>query len=146
MAECDSCGYEAEQHDRFSTGLPAPLQELALAVLHGSTNAGVMPLSIAATTAGHDSRSSNKTNNNDSSSSSSRSSSSSNSSSSSSNIAAAMPTTTAAANRNKTAVVLVHGGALALEEVKASAAAILDAHYPGAEHGAAAVADALFGV
>ena len=46
----------------------------------------------------------------------------------------------------KTAVVLVHGGALALEEgIKGTRAAILDAHYPGGETGAAAVADALFG-
>ena len=46
----------------------------------------------------------------------------------------------------KTAVVLVHGGALALEEgIKGTRCAILDAHFPGGETGAAAVADALFG-
>lgn len=43
------------------------------------------------------------------------------------------------------AVVLVHGGALAIEELKADAPAILDAHYPGMATGAQAVADALYG-
>lgn len=42
------------------------------------------------------------------------------------------------------AVVLVHGGAIAVPEVKASAPAILDAFYPGPQ-GGSAVADALFG-
>jgi hypothetical protein len=31
----------------------------------------------------------------------------------------------------RTVVVLIHGGALAIEEVKAKVPAILDAHYPG---------------
>lgn len=43
------------------------------------------------------------------------------------------------------AVVLVHGGAVAVPELKASRAAILDAFYPGPS-GGAAIADALFGV
>ena len=43
------------------------------------------------------------------------------------------------------AVVLVHGGALALEGLKTDADAILDAHYPGEVTGAQAVADALWG-
>jgi beta-glucosidase len=41
--------------------------------------------------------------------------------------------------------VLVHGGALAIENVKAKALAILDAHYPGTATGGQAVADALYG-
>lgn len=44
-----------------------------------------------------------------------------------------------------TAVVLVHGGALALEDLRESATAILDAHYPGEITGAAAIADVLYG-
>ena len=44
-----------------------------------------------------------------------------------------------------TAVVLVHGGALAIDSLKLSADAILDAHYPGEATGAAAVADCLYG-
>ena len=44
-----------------------------------------------------------------------------------------------------TALVLVHGGALAIEEFKLSADAILDVHYPGTATGAAAVADCLYG-
>jgi len=43
-----------------------------------------------------------------------------------------------------TVVVLVHGGPVAVEAVKAGAAAILDAHYPG-EMGGDAVAAVLFG-
>lgn len=43
------------------------------------------------------------------------------------------------------AVVLVHGGALAVEGLKVDADAILDAHYPGEVTGAQAVADALWG-
>ena len=66
------CGYEAEQHDRFDTGLPPPQEELALAVLAACRRAGV-----------------------------------------------------------PVAVVLVHGGALAIEGIKDGADAILDAHYPG---------------
>eukprot|EP00750_Incisomonas_marina_P026433 INCI5908.12.p1 GENE.INCI5908.12~~INCI5908.12.p1 ORF type:complete len:877 (+),score=138.79 INCI5908.12:217-2847(+) len=87
------CGYEAEQHDRFSIGLPAPLEELTLAILSNNDNE-----------TGH-----------------------------------------RANNRNKTAVVLVHGGGLAVEKIKENAAAILDAHYPGAPHGAQAITNALFG-
>lgn len=44
-----------------------------------------------------------------------------------------------------TAVVLVHGGGLGIESIKAQASAILDAHYPGEVTGAAAIADALYG-
>lgn len=99
IADCvdpnSNCGYEAEQHDRFSIELPAPLEELALSIL--STN----------NSTGYARRATN--------------------------------------NRNKTAVVLVHGGGLAIEKIKATGAAILDAHYPGAPHGARAIADALFG-
>ena len=43
------------------------------------------------------------------------------------------------------AVVLVHGGTLAVEGLKADADAILDAHYPGEVTGAQAIADALWG-
>jgi len=43
------------------------------------------------------------------------------------------------------AVVLVHGGALAVEGLKTDADAILDAHYPGEVTGAQAIADALWG-
>lgn len=43
------------------------------------------------------------------------------------------------------AVVLIHGGALAIESIKAAAPAILDAHYPGEATGAMAVAEALYG-
>jgi len=43
------------------------------------------------------------------------------------------------------AVVLVHGGALAVPEVKTSGAGIVDAFYPGPE-GGGAIADALFGI
>ena len=42
-------------------------------------------------------------------------------------------------------VVLVHGGALAIEAIKAAADGILDAHYPGEATGAQAVAQALYG-
>eukprot|EP01052_Picozoa_sp_SAG31_P014686 SAG31_NODE_921_length_10984_cov_2.779329_5_plen_260_part_00 len=42
-------------------------------------------------------------------------------------------------------VVLVHGGGLAIEEIKEAAPAILDAHYPGEVVGATAVAEALYG-
>jgi hypothetical protein len=51
----------------------------------------------------------------------------------------------AGAGAPQLAVVLVHGGALAVPEVKASGAAILDAFYPGPA-GGGAIADALFGV
>jgi beta-glucosidase-like glycosyl hydrolase len=44
-----------------------------------------------------------------------------------------------------TAVVLVHGGALAIESLLGPADAILDAHYPSETVGAEAVADALYG-
>lgn len=44
-----------------------------------------------------------------------------------------------------TVVVLVHGGALAIDELKGTAPAILDAHYPGTATGAQAVADAVYG-
>ena len=44
-----------------------------------------------------------------------------------------------------TAVVLVHGGGLGIENIKAEAPAILDAHYPGETTGAAAVAEVLYG-
>ena len=44
-----------------------------------------------------------------------------------------------------TAVVLIHGGALAIEAVKENADAILDAHYPGMATGAQAIAEALYG-
>eukprot|EP01044_Picomonas_judraskeda_P001554 COSAG03_NODE_94_length_13170_cov_67.181470_10_plen_481_part_00 len=44
-----------------------------------------------------------------------------------------------------TAVVLVHGGGLAIEAIKINADAILDAHYPGEVTGGVAVADALYG-
>eukprot|EP01047_Picozoa_sp_COSAG01_P070376 COSAG01_NODE_10650_length_2112_cov_1.469945_3_plen_109_part_00 len=43
-------------------------------------------------------------------------------------------------------VVLIHGGALAIERIKAAAPAILDAHYPGEATGAMAVAEALYGI
>ena len=53
----------------------------------------------------------------------------------------------AAAKKHKVpaAVVLVHGGTLAVEGLKADADAILDAHYPGEVTGAQAIADALWG-
>lgn len=41
-------------------------------------------------------------------------------------------------------VILVHGGAIALEEIKQTVPAILDAHYPG-QVGGSAVADTIFG-
>ena len=44
-----------------------------------------------------------------------------------------------------TAVVLVHGGALAIDGLNEHATAILDAHYPSETVGAAAVVDALYG-
>ena len=50
----------------------------------------------------------------------------------------------AAAAGKPLAVVLVHGGALAVPELKASGVALLDAFYPGPE-GGGAIADALFG-
>jgi len=84
--EFNPCGYEAEQHDRFSTELPRVQQALADAVLDATAAAGV-----------------------------------------------------------PTAVVLVHGGALSIEGIKGKASAILDAHYPGAATGAAAVVDTLYG-
>jgi len=43
------------------------------------------------------------------------------------------------------AVVLIHGGALSIEAIKKGADTILDAHYPGAATGAAAIADTLYG-
>lgn len=43
-----------------------------------------------------------------------------------------------------TVVVLVHGGALAIENIKEKADAIVDAFYPG-ENGGFAIADVLFG-
>jgi hypothetical protein len=43
------------------------------------------------------------------------------------------------------AVVLVHGGGMAIDEIKASANAIVDAHYPGAATGGPAVAELLYG-
>ena len=51
----------------------------------------------------------------------------------------------AAAAARPLAAVLIHGGALAVPEVKASGAAVLDAFYPGPE-GGGALADALFGL
>lgn len=51
-----------------------------------------------------------------------------------------------AAAKVPTVVVLVHGGGLAIEKIKAAAPAILDAHYPGEITGATAVAEALYGV
>ena len=50
----------------------------------------------------------------------------------------------AAATGAPLCVVLIHGGAIAVPEIKATAPAILDAFYPGPQ-GGAAVADALFG-
>ena len=42
-------------------------------------------------------------------------------------------------------MVLVHGGGLAIEALKITADAILDAHYPSETVGAAAIADVLYG-
>jgi beta-glucosidase len=85
--ELNPCGYEAEQFDRSSTGVPRLQLELAKAVLTATTEAKV-----------------------------------------------------------PTVVVLVHGGALAIEELVDVAPAILDAHYPGEATGATAVADTLYGL
>jgi pre-mRNA-splicing factor SYF2/beta-D-xylosidase 4 len=51
----------------------------------------------------------------------------------------------AAAAKVPVAVVLVHGGGMAIDEVKAAADAIVDAHYPGEATGGPAVADLLYG-
>eukprot|EP00039_Didymoeca_costata_P016468 m.297063 g.297063 ORF g.297063 m.297063 type:complete len:1003 (+) comp16396_c0_seq4:1603-4611(+) len=85
--EFNPCGYEAEQHDRYSTALPRVQESLALAVLNATNNANI-----------------------------------------------------------PTVVVLVHGGALSIETIKDKADAILDAHYPGVETGAMAIAETLYGM
>ena len=84
--EYNPCGYEAEEHDRFSLELPRVQQAMAEAVLNATSAAGV-----------------------------------------------------------PTAVVLIHGGSLSIERIKATGVAILDAHYPGAATGASAVVDTLYG-
>ena len=85
--EFNPCGYEAEQHDRYSIELPRVQQALADAVIKVTKTRAV-----------------------------------------------------------PTAVVLIHGGALAIDTIKASGVAILDAHYPGSATGARAVVEALYGV
>lgn len=68
MAPCgdSDCGFEAEQHDRYSITLPKPLEDLCLAVIAGDYRQNSLKFN----------------------------------------------------NRNKTAVVLVHGGALAISKIK----------------------------
>ena len=124
--EFNPCGYEAEQHDRYRTDLPRvqPVDILPQKTLFYRSNAGLQCAQLrpgsscllSAPAIIHGRE----------------------------RLALAVLAATRAAGV-PTAVVLVHGGALSIERVKAGADAILDAHYPGMATGATAVAETLWG-